>query len=119
MSEAARRFRELVVDRAVDGPGHASRAARRAAFDNQRVDVRARALIDKVARHAWKVAAEDVAATKTAGVSEDEIFELAVCAALGQATRQLNAALAALDAATPSAAMPVTPAPHLDDRGTR
>ena len=118
MSEAARRFRELVVDRAVDGPGMAGSAARRAAFDNHGVDERARALIDKVARHAWKVAAADVAAAKTRGVSEDEIFELTVCAALGQATRQLDAALAALDAATQSARCP-TPAPHPDDRGTR
>ena len=72
-----------------------------------------------MARHAWKVAAADVAATKTAGVSEDEIFELVVCAALGQATRQLNAALAALDAATQSAAVPVTPAAHPAGGGTR
>jgi hypothetical protein len=31
---------------------------------------------------------------------EDEIFELVVCAAFGEASRQLNSALAALDAAT-------------------
>lgn len=65
----------------------------------------ARALVDKIARNAWKVTDEDVAAAKTAGVSEDEIFELAVAAALGQATRQLDAALAALDeAAAPARA---------------
>jgi hypothetical protein len=40
-----------------------------------------------------------VAAATAAGVPEDEIFELTVCAALGQATRQLDAALAVLDAA--------------------
>jgi hypothetical protein len=34
------------------------------------------------------------------GVSEDQIFEIAVCAAIGQATRQYDAALAALEAAT-------------------
>lgn len=99
MSETARRFREKVVERAVHGPGTAASAARRAAFDNDGVDERVRALMDKVARHAWKVTGDDVAAAKAAGVSEDEIFELAVCAALGQATRQLAAGLAALDAA--------------------
>ena len=31
---------------------------------------------------------------------EDQIFELVVCAAIGQATRQYDSALAALDAAT-------------------
>ena len=100
MSDRATRYREQVVDRAVRGPGVASPAARLAAFDNRGVNERTRALIDKVARHAWKVTREDVEATKAAGVSEDEIFELTVCAALGQATRQLQAALAALDAAT-------------------
>jgi hypothetical protein len=43
---------------------------------------------------------EDVEAVKAAGLSEDDIFELAVCAALGQSARQLAAALAALDEAT-------------------
>ena len=84
----------------------ASRAARRAAFDNQRRGRAGPSPVDKVVRHAWKVTGDDVAAAKTAGVSEDEIFELAVCAALGQATRQLDAALAALDAATQSARCP-------------
>ena len=57
-------------------------------------------LHDKIARRAWTVADSDVTAAKASGVSEDEIFELTVCAAYGQATRQLNAALAALDEST-------------------
>ena len=61
---------------------------------------RCRALVDKIARCAWTVTDADVVAAKADGVSEDEIFELTVCAAYGQATRQLNAALAALDEAT-------------------
>jgi hypothetical protein len=107
MSKKATRYREAVVRRAVDGPGTASAAARRAAFDNQGVDESARALVAKVAKAAWTVTDADVAATRSAGVSEDEIFELAICAALGQATRQLDTALAALDAAAPHAAEPV------------
>lgn len=99
MSEAVNRFRAAVTDRALRGSGVASPAARRAAFDNRGVDERARSLIDKVARQAWTVTGADVAAATAAGVPEDEIFELTVCAALGQATRQLDAALAALDAA--------------------
>ena len=99
MNEAAKRLRERVVRRVLNGPGTASSTARRAAFDNQAVDQRGRTLIDKVARHAWKVTDRDVAAAKAAGLCEDEVFELIVCAAIGQATRQLDAALAALDAA--------------------
>ena len=41
----------------------------------------------------------DIGAVTAAGVREDEVFEFVVCAALGQATRQLDAALAALDRA--------------------
>jgi adenine-specific DNA methylase len=93
--------------------------ARRAAFDNQGVYEPARALVAKVAKAAWTVTDADVAATKSAGVSEDEIFELAVCAALGQATRQLDEALAALDAATPHAAVPVTRPQAIGEGGTR
>ena len=38
----------------------------------------------------------DVAAVRSAGLSEDQIFEIVVCAAIGQADRQYNKALAAL-----------------------
>jgi hypothetical protein len=100
MSEAVTEYRKKVVERALSGPGVASPEARRAAFENRGVDENSRALIDKVARHAWNVTAEDVAATKAAGVGEDAIFEMSVCAALGQASRQLEAALAALDVAS-------------------
>ena len=100
MSEATTRLRVAVVDCALHGPGFSSAQLRRAAFDNGGVDGRAEALVDTVARNAWKVTDEQVADTLAAGVSEDVVFELAVSAALGQATRQLSAALAALDEAT-------------------
>ena len=92
MSEAVERLRKQVVERALHGPGKASGDARRAAYDNRD----AGPLVAKVAANAWKVTDEDIAAAKQAGLSEDEIFELVVCAALGQSTRQLDAALAAL-----------------------
>ena len=92
--------REKLVDRILEGDGRASREARRAAFRNENVSEPARALIDKVAKHAYRVTDEDIAAAKSGGVSEDQIFELAVCAAIGQSTRQLDAALAALEEAT-------------------
>jgi alkylhydroperoxidase family enzyme len=58
-----------------------------------------RSLIDKVAKRAYTVTDADIAAAKAAEVSEDQIFELVICAAIGQATRQYDTALAALDAA--------------------
>lgn len=99
MSEAATRSRKEVVERALHGSAATTGDARRAAFDNRGVPEPARALVDKVTKTAWKVTDDDVAATKRAGLGDDEIYELVVCAALGQSTRQLEAALAALDAA--------------------
>src|SRR5262249_32288344 len=96
MSEAADRHRKALVERVLTGPAQASLELRRAAFDNQGAAEPVRTLIDTIAKHAYQITDEDVAAVKAAGVSEDEIFELTICAALGQATRQLDAALAAL-----------------------
>lgn len=102
MSEAATRFRKEVVERVLHGQGESGGDERRAAFDNTARAGEApavRALIDKVTKTAWKVTDEDVAAAKRAGLTEDQVFELCVCAALGQSTRQLESALAALDEA--------------------
>jgi alkylhydroperoxidase family enzyme len=100
MPSDSAQHRRAVVQRAVEGPGRASGAIRHAAFDDAGLDGATGALVDKVARHAYRVTAADIGAARTAGVSEDEIFELAVCAALGHATRQLEAALTCLDAVT-------------------
>jgi len=98
MSQEATRLRKAVTERVLHGAGQTSGDARRAAYDNKDVAEPARALIEKVATTAWKVTDEDfAAATKT--MSDDELFELVVAAALGQSTRQLDAALAALDEA--------------------
>ncbi len=96
---SARREREAVTQRVLTGPGKTSTAVRRAAFDNTGVAEPARALIDKVAKTAWKITDADFAPVK-AKQTDDEIYEQVVAAAMGQATRQLDAALAALDEAT-------------------
>jgi hypothetical protein len=98
VSDDIRKHRERLVERVLNGPGVTNAGARRAAFDNRGVDARAEALIGKVTRTAWTVTDADVAGVKAAGMAEDEIFELTVCAAIGQSTRQLESALAALDA---------------------
>jgi hypothetical protein len=95
--------RKAVIARILDGEGRASPAQRRAAFDNAGLPEPLRTLIDKVARVASRVTDEDIAAARASGLSEDQIFELVVCAAIGQATRQHDNALAALDAATSQA----------------
>src|SRR4030095_6548492 len=91
--------RKALVARILAGDGRASHAQRRAAFDNAGLTEPLTKLIDKVARHAYKVTDEDIAAARASSLSEDQIFEMVVCAAIGQATRQYDSALAALDAA--------------------
>jgi hypothetical protein len=89
-----------VIARILEGDGEAPQAQRRAAFDNAGLPEPLSTLINKVAKHAHAVTDEDIARVRTAGLSEDQIFEIVVCAAIGQATRQYETALAALDAAT-------------------
>jgi len=91
--------RRAVVARILEGDGKASHAQRRAAFDNAEVSEPLSTLIQKVAQHAYNVTDEDIAAARASGLSEDQIFEIAVCAAIGQATRQYETAFAALEAA--------------------
>jgi alkylhydroperoxidase family enzyme len=95
------RARNAVVARILEGDGRASHHAQRsAAFDNAGLAAPLNTLIDKVAKRADMVTEQDIAAVKASGLSEDQIFELVVCAAIGQATRQYDTAFAALDAAT-------------------
>ena len=99
MAEIAQLHRELVA-RVLEGNGKATTELRRAAFENAGLNEPIRTLIEKVANHAYQVTDEDVAAIRAAGLSEDQIFEIVICAAVGQASRQYTSALAALASAT-------------------
>ena len=52
---------------------------------------------DKVARWAHKVLDEEVVELREAGYSDDQIFELTICSALGAGTARFEAGLAALE----------------------
>ena len=54
--------------------------------------------VDKVAKHAYKTIDEEVAALRSAGLTEDEIFELTVSAAYGAARGRYDLAMTAIDA---------------------
>jgi len=92
-------MRKALIARVLEGNGGAGRTLRRAAFDNLGLSKPTSTLIDKVVHRASMVVDEDIVAVRASGVSEDEIFELVVCAAIGQAARQYNVALRALDTA--------------------
>jgi hypothetical protein len=95
-----RQARTALVRRILEGDGRAPPSERRAAFDNSGFAEPPRTLVDKVARHASWVTDEDIDAARESGLSEDQVFEIVVCAAIGQATRQYDTALTALVAAT-------------------
>jgi hypothetical protein len=90
--------RKALVARILEGDGSASHAQRRAAFNNAGLAEPLSALVEKIAKHAHQVTDEDIIAARESGFSEDQIFEIVVCAAVGQATRQYDTALAALEA---------------------
>jgi alkylhydroperoxidase family enzyme len=94
------RCRKAVVARILEGDGKSSHTQRRAAFDNAGLAVPLSTLIDKLTKHAYTVTDADIAAARALGLSEDQIFEIVVAAAVGQATRQYDTALAALLVAT-------------------
>ncbi|WP_409429042.1 hypothetical protein [Mycobacterium sp. SMC-11] len=91
---------QALLARVLGQSGRAPVELRRAAYDNAGLEEPISSLIDKVALRSYSVADEDVAAVGAAGLSEDQIFEIVVCAAVGQATRQYTSALEALAAAT-------------------
>jgi hypothetical protein len=91
--------RRSVVARILEGEGKAPQGERRAAFENAGLAEPLSTLVAKVARHAHRVTDEDIAAARGEDRSEDQIFEIVVCAAIGQAVRQYDAGLAALEAA--------------------
>jgi hypothetical protein len=95
--QAARR---ALVARILEGEGTAPRAQRRAAFENAGLEEPVLTLARKGSERAHSVTDEDIARARQAGLSEDQVFELVVCAAVGQATRQFDSAFAALEAAT-------------------
>jgi len=105
MSDITELHRAL-LERILGKDATAPLALRRAAYDNAGLGEPIKTLIDKVALRSYGVTDEDVAAVAAAGLSEDQIFEIVVCAAVGQATRQYAGALEALADVT-------------EDRGTR
>lgn len=91
-----------LVDRVLTGDGKASAEQRARAFGNDGLAPPLDALIDKVANRPAQVTDADFAAAKASGFSDDQLFELVICAAVGQSSRLYEAGLAALAEATVS-----------------
>jgi len=91
---------KALVSRILAGDGNASPSMRRAAFNNSDLPEPLNLLVNKVAMHAHTVTDDDINAAKRSGLNEDQVFEIVVCAAIGQATRQYDAAIANLEIVT-------------------
>jgi len=80
-----------------DGQGKATSNLRKSAFNNSNLNEPLKSFVDKVANCAYKITDSDIASLIKSEISEDEIFELAICASVGQSTRQYENALKALN----------------------
>ena len=92
---------QALVDRILNGEGTASAQQRACAFTGDALSPPSLgSLIGKVVDTPVQVTAEDLAAAKASGCSEDQLFELVICAAVGQSARLYEVGLAALTEAT-------------------
>jgi hypothetical protein len=83
-------------DRIRHGPGRASPEQRARAFRNAGLAPPLDELVGNVVSWPAQVTDADFAAARAAGCTEDELFELVICAAVGQSARLYDAGLAAL-----------------------
>lgn len=87
-----------VVEAVLDGPGELDPSVRKAIAGESGGQIPPALLpyLDKVAHQAWTMTDEDIQALRRAGLSEDQIFEATVAAALGAGLERLRAGLTAL-----------------------
>ena len=85
-----------LADRILHGAGRASPELRARAFRNAGLAPPLDELLGNVATRPAQVTDADFAAARAAGCSDDELFELVICAAVGQSARLYDAGLAAL-----------------------
>lgn len=92
-------LRSAVQQAILGRDGVTDRATRRRAYDGEGEQGAIAAYVATVQRNAYRVDDEMMAAVRQAGLGDDAIFELTVATAVGEATRQFDAAMAALAAA--------------------
>ena len=91
---------QALVERVLNGEGRTSAEQRARAFGNEDLSPPLDTLVGKVVTGPVRITDADFAAAKASGFSEDQLFELVICAAVGQSARLYEAGLAALAQAT-------------------
>jgi hypothetical protein len=94
--DGKRAAHRALEDRILNGEGSASPEQRARAFGNAGLAPPLDELLGKVATRPAEVTDADFAAARAAGFSDDALFELVICAAVGQSARLYDAGLAAL-----------------------
>ena len=87
---------KTIEQRILSGPGTASADLRAKSFANSDLPEPLATLVNKVARRSFQVTDADFATAVAAGFTEDQIFELVICAAVGESNRMYQAGLEAL-----------------------
>lgn len=90
-----------LVHRVLNGEGRAPAEQRARAFRNEGLTPPLDRLVGKVAERPAEVTEADLAEALASGRTEEQVFELVVCAAVGKSDRLYEAGLAALSEATP------------------
>jgi alkylhydroperoxidase family enzyme len=86
----------LLTERVLTSPGILEPHVREGIAAGRAIPPALAAYLEKVNLHAYKITDEDVEELKRAGLSEDEIFEATVSAALGAGLKRLRAGLDSL-----------------------
>lgn len=87
-----------LVRSVLDTPGATEPALRAAAFAGKPLGEPMESYVDKIRNGSYRVMDSDIATLRSAGYSEDAIFEVTLAAAIGEAARRLDAALDLLQA---------------------
>jgi hypothetical protein len=88
-----------LVDRVLHGSGTTTADQRAAAYENEEAGPSLQPLLGKVASDPAGITDADFDRARASGLSDDQLFELVIAAAVGQSTRMYESALAALDEA--------------------
>jgi hypothetical protein len=96
-----RDLRLALLEQILNGPGKATRNLRVCAFNNKDVPEPLRDLIGNIVARPPQITDADFGMAGSAGFDDDELVEMVICAAVGEANRQYEARVAALVAAAP------------------
>ena len=87
---------KAIKQQVLTGPGMSPPELRAKAFENNDLPEPLATLVDKVAGRSFHLTDGDFAMALAAGFTEDQLFELVICAAVGESSRQYEAGLSAL-----------------------